>query len=327
MIDRRRLLAFGAAALAGGASFPRAARAQPYPDRVVRIVVPFAAGAPDAVARIMAQQLQSQLGQPVVVENRPAANGTVATDAVAKATPDGYTLLLPSSSIAVNPAIYRKLPYDVMTDLDPVASICRGDGYILAVHPPLPASTVQELIALARSPGSKLSYGSPGIGNTLHLAAELFKVRTGIDMTHVPYRGAGPAITDLIGGQIQVMFVTPPLSLEHIRAGRLRALAYTAARRWPVLPDVPTMAEAGVQDFVMDGGWYGLFAPAKTPSPVTERLHREVGVALKVPDVQKNIAALGLSAFETSAGEFRSFVGEQLRSYAELVRLAKIEPQ
>jgi tripartite-type tricarboxylate transporter receptor subunit TctC len=320
MINRRCLLAAAASALASGTSFPRGVRAQQYPDHVVRIVVPFAAGAPDAVARLIGQQLQSQLGQPVIVENRPAANGTVATDAVAKAPPDGYTLLLPSSSIAVNPAIYRKLPYDITTDLD-------ADGYILAVHPSIPAKTVQELIALARSPGSKLSYGSPGIGNTLHLAAELFKARTGIDMTHVPYRGAGPAITDLIGGQIQVMFVTPPLSLEHIRSGRLRALGYTAVRRWFLLPDVPTMAEAGVQDFVMDGGWFGLFAPAKTPNHVTERLHREVSVALKAPEVQKNIAALGLSPFETSQSEFKSFVREQLRTYAELVRVAKIEPQ
>jgi tripartite-type tricarboxylate transporter receptor subunit TctC len=215
-----------------------------YPSRVIHFVVPFAAGAPDSVARIMAQQLQSQMGQSVIVENRPAANGTIATEAVARAAPDGHTLLITSASIAVNPSIYRNLPYNVLTDLEAITAICQTDGYILAVNPSVPAKTVQELVALARNPSSKLSYGSPGVGNTLHLAGELFKARAGVDITHVPYRGAGPAISDLIGGQIQIMFVTPPLSLAHIQSGKLRPLAYTAAHRWSVLPEVPTMAEA-----------------------------------------------------------------------------------
>jgi len=219
--------------------------AQSNVGRVVTIVVPFAAGAPDSVARVMAKQLQMQLGQSIIVENRPAANGTIATEAVARAAPDGATLLITSASIAVNPSIYRKLPYDVLTDLAAVASICRTDGYVLAVNPSVPARTVQELVALARAPDNRLAYGSPGVGNTLHLAGELFKARTGIELTHVPYRGAGPAVTDLIGGQIQMMFVTPPLSLAHIQSGKLRPLAFTGATRWPVLPDVPTMAEAG----------------------------------------------------------------------------------
>ena len=216
-----------------------------YPSRVIHFVVPFAAGAPDSVARIMAQQLQSQMGQSVIVENRPAANGTIATEAVARAAPDGHILLITSASIAVNPSIYRNLPYNVLTDLEAITAICQTDGYILAVNPSVPAKSVQELVVLARDPSSKLSYGSPGVGNTLHLAGELFKTRAGIDLTHVPYRGAGPAITDLLGGQIQVMFVTAPLSLAHIQSGKLRPLAYTAAHRWSVLPEVPTMAEAG----------------------------------------------------------------------------------
>ncbi len=326
-MDRRRFLGYSAAALSGLTGAGSAALAQQYPDRPVHIIVPFAAGAPDSVARILAQQLQAQAKQSFVVENRPAANGTVGTDAVAKAPPDGYTLLVPSASIAVNPSIYRSLPYNVLTDLEPVTPICRGEGYILVVNPSVPAKTVQELLSLARDPKSKLSYGSPGVGNTLHLAAELFKARTGIDMTHVPYRGAGPAISDLIGGQIQVMFVTPPLSLEHIRAGKLRPLAYTAAKRWSVLPDVPTMAEAGVQDFVMDGGWYGMFAPAKTPANIITQLSQEVKAALMAPEVQRNISALGLSPFVSSPSEFKAFFAEQVRFYAELVRLAKIERQ
>jgi tripartite-type tricarboxylate transporter receptor subunit TctC len=299
---------------------------QSNPGRVV-IVVPFAAGAPDSVARLMAKQLQAQLGQSIIVENRPAANGTIATEAVARAAPDGATLLITSASIAVNPSIYRKLPYDVLTDLAAVASICRTDGYVLAVNPAVPARTVQELVALARAPNNRLAYGSPGVGNTLHLAGELFKARTGIELTHVPYRGAGPAITDLIGGQIQMMFVTPPLSLAHIQSGKLRPLAFTGATRWPVLPEVPTMAEAGVANFVMDGGWFGLFAPAKLAVDASARLHREVATALATVEVQTNLAALGLNPFESSQAEFKLFLAEQVRAYAELARMAKIEPQ
>ena len=298
-----------------------------YPGRTVTIVVPFAAGAPDSVARVFARALQSQLGQSVIVENRPAANGTVATEAVSKAPPDGLTLLITSASIAVNPSIYRKLPYDVLTDLAAVASLCRTDGYVLAVNPAVPATTVQELIALARDPANKLAYGSPGVGNTLHLAGELFKARTGIDLTHVPYRGAGPAISDLMGGQIQVMFVTPPLALANIQAGKLRPLAFTGATRWSVLPDVPTMAEAGVADFVLDGGWYGLFGPAQLPADITARLDREVKVAMTTPEVQRSLAALGLTPFTSSPAEFKQFLAAQIRQYATLAKLAKIEPQ
>jgi tripartite-type tricarboxylate transporter receptor subunit TctC len=310
-LPRRQFLHLAAAAPAV-AAVSHFASAQSYPSRVVTIVVPFAAGAPDSVARIMAKQLQFQLGKSVIVENRPAANGTIATEAVAKGSPDGYMLLITSASIAVNPSIYRKLPYDVLTDLEAVSSICRTEGYILVVHPSVPAKTVQELISLARDPSNRLAYGSPGIGNTLHLAGELFKTRTGVYITHVSYRGAGPAISDLLGGQIQVMFVTPPLSLAHIQAGKLRPLAFTGAKRWSVLPDVPTMAEAGVQNFVMDGGWFGLFAPAKTPVDITSRLHREVKAALAVPEVLKSYAELGLDPFESSPANFKNFLAEQV---------------
>jgi tripartite-type tricarboxylate transporter receptor subunit TctC len=300
---------------------------QSYPSRVVRIVVPFAAGAPDTVARLMAQQLQTQLGQSVIVENRPAANGTVGTEAVAKSAPDGYTLLITSASFAVNPSVYRKLPYDVLADFEPISSIGGGPGYILAVHPSVPASSLRELIALARDPISKLSYGSPGVGNTLHLAGELFKVRAGVQIEHVPYRGAGPAITDLLAGQIQLMFVTPPLSLAHIQAGKLRPLAFTGASRWRVLPDVPTMAEAGVKDFVLDGGWYGLFAPAKTPSDIVSRVNRETQTALTIAELREKFAVLGIDTFGSSPAEFKAFLAREVQKYAELVKLAKIAPQ
>ena len=304
-----------------------ASRAQAYPSRAIRLVVPFSAGAPDTVARIVGQQLNVQLGQPVITENCPGANGVTGTSEVVKAQPDGYTLLVVSSSFAVNPSIYRRLPYDPLTDLEPITSICATEGYILVVHPSVPAKTVQELVALAHKPGSNLSYGSPGVGNTLHLVGALLNARAGTDMAHVPYRGAGPAITDLVGGQIQVMFVTTPLGLAHIQAGRLRPLAYTNAHRASFLPDVPTMEEAGFPGFVLDGGWYGLFAPAGTPADIVGRLHREVEAALKSSDVRERFAPLALDPIGTPPAEFKNFVAAQVKMYAELVRLAKIEPQ
>jgi tripartite-type tricarboxylate transporter receptor subunit TctC len=318
-----RLIAVAGALLLSAA----AALSQSYPSRVIRLVVPFAAGAPDSVARILAQQLQIQTGQSVIVENRPGANGVVGTEAVAKAEPDGYTLLVVSSSFAVNPSIYRRLPYDVLRDFEAITAISGTDGYTLVVNPSVPAKSVRELIALARDPGNKLAYGSPGVGNTLHLAGELFKARTGVHIEHVPYRGAGPAITDLLSGQIQMMFVTPPLSLAHIQAGKLRPLAYTAAKRWPVLPEVPTMAEAGVDDFVLDGGWYGLFAPAGTSADIVARLYREVKHALQAREVQQKYAALGLNPIGSAPAEFKTFLAAQVKMYGELVRVAKIEQQ
>src|SRR5262249_59104994 len=202
-----------------------------------------------------------------------------------------------------------------------------AEGYIRVVHRSVPAKTLQELIALARQPSSTLSYGSPGVGNTLHLVAALLNARAGTNMAHVPYRGAGPAINDLIGGQIQVMFVTTPLALQHILSGRLRPLAYTNARRAAFLPDVPTMEEAGMPGFVLDGGWYGLFAPAHTPGDIVARLHREVAAALASSELRERFASLGLDAIGTSPTEFKPFVAAQIKSFAEQVRLAKIEPQ
>jgi tripartite-type tricarboxylate transporter receptor subunit TctC len=305
----------------------RAAWPQQYPGRAIRIVVPFSAGAPDTVARIIGRQLSVQLGQPVVTENHPGANGVTGTYEVVKAPPDGYTLLLVSSSFAVNPSIHLNLPYDPINDLAPITAICANEGYFLVVNPSVPAKTVSDLIAIARDPASQLSYGSPGIGNTLHLAAALLNARAGTEMAHVPYRGAGPAITDLVSGQIQMMFVTAPLGLPYIRARRLRALAYTNAERSTLLPDVPTMEQAGFPGFVLDGGWYGLFAPAKTPADIVARLHREVATALATAEVRERFAPLALDPIGSAPEEFKSFVAAQISMYGELVRVAKIEPQ
>ena len=325
MINRRRFLGYTAASLSELTALGHVANAQQYPDRPVHIIVPFAAGAPDSVARIIAQQLQTQTKQSFVVENRPAANGTVGTDAVAKAPPDGYTLLVPSASSAVNPSIYRTLPYNVLTDLEPITPICRGEGYVLVVNPSVPAKTVQELLSLARDPKSKLSYGSPGVGNTLHLAAELFKARTGMDMTHVPYRGAGPAISDLIGGRIQVMFVTPPLSPRHIRAGKLRPLAYTAAKRWSCCPsaDDGGSRRAGFRD-----GWRLVAClPGKNPG---EYRHAACSRGEDGPHGAGRATQYFRTGFEpfcNHAIRVQGVLCRTVRFYAELVRLAKIDRQ
>lgn len=327
MPNRRDILAFAAGSMTFMLAKSGPALAEPYPDRPVRVVVPAGAGAPDTVARIIAQQLHVLLKQPFVIENRPGANGTVGTTAVTKAQPDGYTLLVSSTGIVVNPSIYRNLQYNVLTDLEPVTSIARSDGYILVVNSELPAQTLREFIAFGRDPANKLFYASPGVGNALHLAGELFKARSGVQMTHIPYRGTGPGITDLLGGRIHAMFVTPTLSLEYIKTGKLRALAYTSAERRPILPDVPTMVEAGVTDFVMDGGWFGLFAPPNTPASIVAQLHREIEVALKTSEIQDHLARIGLYPFEMSPPEFKRFVKDQFHYYANLVKLANIEPQ
>ena len=310
-----------------GLALPKGAWGQAYPSRAIRIVVPFAAGAPDTIARIVGQQLHAQTNQPVVIDNKPGANGTLGAQEVVKSPPDGYTVLVVSSSFAVNPSIYRRLPYDPLADLEPVTNICLTEGYFLVVHPSVPAKTVQELIALGKKPDSKLSYGSPGVGNGLHLAGALFNAKAGLDMAHVPYRGAGPAIQDLIAGQIQAMFVTTPLGLQHIQSGALRPLGYTNAKRAPFLPDVPTMQEAGMPGFVLDGGWYGMFAPARTPADIVERLHREVQTALKAPDVLSRFKPLAVEPVGSPPAEFKPYVAAQIKMYAELVKLAGIEPQ
>ncbi|MCA3071148.1 MAG: tripartite tricarboxylate transporter substrate binding protein [Rhodocyclaceae bacterium] len=303
------------------------ASAQSYPSKPIRMIVPFAAGAPDAAARILAQQLQVQMGQPVLVENRPGANGLPGTEAVARADPDGYTLLMVSTSIAINPSLYRKMPFDVQKDLEPVTAVVTGPGYILVVNPALPVKTVKELVALAKTPGRQLTYGTPGFGNALHLATEMFTTRAGISVTHAPYKGAGPAIADLIGGHIQMMFVTPPLSMPHIRSGKLRPIGFAGPKRWSELPEVPVMAEAGIEGVVLDGGWYGLFAPARTPAVIVNRLYSEVQKALGVADVRERYAKMMLDPVGNTPAEFRVELADQIRKYAELVKAAKIEPQ
>ena len=303
------------------------ALAQNYPTKPVRLVVPFGPGAPDSVGRLLAAGLQDQLHQPFVVENKPGANGIIGTQTVTSAAPDGYTLLVTSTSIVVNPSMQKTLPYDLSKDIAPITNIATGEALILGVNTSVPAKNVQELIALSKQPGSRLSYGSPGVGNTLHLASELFKARTGMVMEHVPYKGAGPAIAALIGGEIQVMIMTPPLSLPHIRSGKIRPLAYTHSRRASFLPDVPTMKEAGVNGMEIDGGWYGLFAPTGTPPAIVEKLQAATRAAVNDPKLRERFEALALTPVGNAPAEFRKFFFEQIKAYAEMVRVAGIQPE
>ena len=312
------------AALLVSITFP----AQAYPDRPVRWVLGFApGGAPDAIARVVSQQLTAQLGQSVVLDNRPGANGIMGADLVAKASPDGHTLLVTSASFAINPSIYRKLPFDAIKSFEPVTNLCMSEALLLVTSPSLPAQSVQDLIQLAKRPGAKLAYGSSGVGNVTHLAGALFNARTGTSMVHVPYKGGGPMTIALISGEIQLALTNPATIIGAVKAGRVRALAYNGPARTALLPDVPTMIESGVTGMEITPSWYGLFAPAKTPAAIVGMLHREIKSALGNRGVREGLAALNVEPDGNPPAEFKSFVAASIKRYAELVRLAGIQPE
>jgi len=305
-----------------------ASQAMAWPDRPVRWVLGFApGGAPDSVARIVTPQLTAQLGQSVVLDNRPGANGILAADIVAKASPDGYTLLITSAAFAINPSVARKLPFDPIKSFEPVTNICSSEAFLLVVGLSTPATSVQELLQMAKRPGAKLAYGSSGVGNATHLAAELFGVRAGIPVTHIPYKGGGPMAVAVMSGEVQFAFTNPGTIIGQVRAGRVRAIAYNAPQRSPLFPNVPTMIESGITGMELDSGWYGVFAPAKTPAAIVNRMHNEIRNALKAPAVRESLASISMEPAGTTPAEFKAFVERSIKRYAELVKLAGIRPE
>ena len=298
------------------------AGAQPYPDKPIKLVVPFApGGSVDIVGRLLAQSLGEGLKQTIVVENRAGAGGNIGFEAVAHAKPDGYTLLMASSNLAVNVSLYRTIGYDPLKDFAPISLVALQPN-VLMVHPSLPVKTVPELIAYAKANPGKLNFGSSGIGASQHLAGELFKSRTGVDMVHVPYKGGGPAMADLVGGRIQLMFETIPSSMSFVRSGQLRAIAVTTEERSAQLPDVPTMQET-VTGFV-SRGWLGVAAPAGTPQPIVDRLNDAILKAIADPAVAKRLTDLGLQVKVSTPAEFSSFIASEVKDFRTLITDAKI---
>jgi tripartite-type tricarboxylate transporter receptor subunit TctC len=315
-------LAAGAAALP---SVSRVAWAQTYPTRPVRIIVGIAAGgAADIGARLLGQWLSERLGQSFVVENRPGAGGTIGTEAVVRAPPDGYTLLMVNPPMAINATLYERLNYNFLRDIAPVGSFYR-QSFVLEVNLSIPVKTVPDLIAYARANPGKINMASGGTGTGGHVTGELFKMMTGVDMVHVPYRGGAPALTDLVAGQVQVMFDPLTASIEHIRAGKVRPLAVTTATRSELLPDLPT-----VGDFVPGyeaSSWSGVGAPRNTPVDIVERLNKEITAGLANPKLKARLAALGTTVFPSSPAEFGKLLADETEKWGKVIRAANIKPQ
>jgi len=297
-----------------------------YPVKPIRVIVPYApGGGTDTTGRILAQKLTDKLGQSVIVDNRPGAAGIIGSDIVAKAAPDGYTLLVVAGAHAINPSLYRKLPYDTVKDFAPVAFLVTAPN-ILVVNTSIPANSVKELIALVKAKPGQLSFGSGGIGQTPHLAGELFKSMAGVTINHIPYKGGAPATTDLIGGRISMMFGGMVLTLPYVKAGRLRALATTGATRSKAVPDLPTIAESGLPGYEADE-WFGAFAPASTPRNILQKLNTNTRDILVTPDAQQQFAGLGAEFVDMNVREFADFVKKQIAKWANVVKDANIQTE
>ena len=323
-LPRRKFLqlASGAAALPFA---PHVARAQAYPTRPVRVVVAFAAGGPnDIIARLFGQWLSERIGQQIIVENRPGAGGTIGTEAVVNSPADGYTLLLSSPANAIHATLYEKLNYNFMRDIRPVAHLA-GAPLVLVVHPSVPARSIPAFVAHVNANPGKINMASAGTGSTPHVTGELFKMMAKADMMHVPYRGAGPAMTDLLGGQVQVLFDNVPSAIEYIRAGRVRALGVTTVARSEALPDVPAIADSvpGYEASV----WYGISAPGNTPIQIVDRLNREINAILQDSKVKTRLAELGVTGTGGSPETFGKIVANETEKWAKVVRSAGIKPE
>jgi tripartite-type tricarboxylate transporter receptor subunit TctC len=322
-LPRRQFLQL-AASVAALPALSQIARAQTYPSRPAHIIVGFSAGSTgDVLGRLMGEWLSERLGQQFVIDNRPGAGTNIATEVVVRARPDGYTLLLVATVNAINATLFEKLNFNFIRDIAPVAGITRVPN-VMVVHPSVPAKTVPEFIVYAKANPGKLNMASAGNGSSSHMSGELFKMMAGIDMQHVPYRGGPPAMTDLIGGQVQVMFATTPASIEYIRTSKLRALAMTTAVRWGELPDVPTVAEfiPGYET----SSWTGIGAPRNTSPEIVDKLNREINAALADPKIRTRLADLGGTVLPGSAADFGKLVADETEKWAKVVKFSGAKP-
>jgi tripartite-type tricarboxylate transporter receptor subunit TctC len=302
------------------AGIAHAAADPSWPTRPIHFVVPYPPGGPlDTVARLTAQKVSADLGQPIVVDNKPGAGGNIGAEFVARAAPDGYTLLLGAvATHAINPTLYRSIPYDAQRDFEPVTQLASTPN-VLIVNPSLPVKDVREFIAYAKAHPNQLNFGSGSTGSAGHLAGELFKRMAGVEMTHVPYKGAAPAMQDLMAGQVQLMFDNLASALGPIKGGKVRALAVTTAKRTPLAPDLPTIAESGLPGFDINT-WFGVFVPAKTPKAIVERLHDEFVKALASPDVRSKMLALGAEPVGNTPEQFAAYIRSEAQKYAKVVK-------
>jgi tripartite-type tricarboxylate transporter receptor subunit TctC len=323
-LPRRKFLNLVASAVALPA-VSRFAWAQTYPSQPVRIIVGFAAGGPnDILARMIGQWLSERLRQPFVIENRPGAASNIATEVVVRAPPDGYTLLLVGSPNAINATLYEKLNFNFVRDVAPVASFMRG-ALVMVVNPSVPAKTLPEFIAYAKANPGKLSYGSGGVGGITHITPELFKMMAGVDMVHVPYRGVAPATTDLLGGQVQVLFGNPAQSIQYIEAGKLRALAITTAMRSNALPDIPTVGEY-VPGYEASS-FFGFGAPKNTPAEIIKKVNEEINAGLADPKIKAKLAELDGMALLGSPADFSKLIADETEKWGKVIRAANIKPE
>ncbi len=303
------------------------AGAAAYPDRPVRLIVPVApGGAVDVVGRIVGQKLSQILGQNFVIDNRAGANYIIGTEIVSRAPPDGYTLLFTAGAHTINPAVHKKLPYDTLRDFTPISHVVNSGGLVIVVHPSFAARSLQELIDMARAAPGKVIYCSGGFGNLTHIAGELFQVMAGVKFTHVPYRSAGPAISDLLGGQVPLMFGPSPVVVPMVQAGRLRPLAYTALKRSSQLPNVPTVDELGVKGYEANG-WYGIHGPRGLPSAIVDKLNAAARQIVQMPDALERFAALNLEPVGSTPEVFAQFLRNDLKKYADIAKRAGIQPE
>jgi tripartite-type tricarboxylate transporter receptor subunit TctC len=302
--------------------------AQDYPSKPVRLIVPFdAGGTMDTLGRLVSNQVNKQSNLGIFIENKPGANSMIGTAMMAQAEPDGHTLLNVSPSFVLVPLTKKNVPYDIEKDITPITGLGIGTGYLLVVRNDLPAKNVQELIALGKKSSKPLSYATPGIGNALHLASETFADKVDVKMLHVPYKGSNPAMTAVASGQVDAMLISPATVKPFVESGRVRAIAFTGSSRAAEFPNVPTMEESGVKDFVIKGTWVGWFAPAGTPKKIVDQLANEVAKAIKDPQVEKVLVEGGFEPYGRSPEEFAKFVRSEYQRYAAAVKKAGIEPR